>query len=174
MPCHFNLNDSKNFSYYKIHLCLPPTLGHRFFPTRSHTNDFGTAQSRSDKTRCDVTTVFWACLIASSNLQMCIPQFIVLTKGKFAIASFTEPSSPSPSLSPSLSFLPIFPRKIHPFRKIIPSIYSGELAFNNLSFPYPSRPALTVPEDVSLFLPANERRSLLDRLVLANPPSPNI
>ena len=48
----------------------------------------------------DVMAVFWACLIAASNLQMSIPQFIVFTKGKFAIASllglFTEPSTPSP------------------------------------------------------------------------------
>jgi ATP-binding cassette, subfamily B (MDR/TAP), member 1 len=34
-----------------------------------------------------VMAVFWACLIATSNLQMCIPQFIVLAKGKFAISS---------------------------------------------------------------------------------------
>ncbi|KAJ7449923.1 P-loop containing nucleoside triphosphate hydrolase protein [Mycena latifolia] len=35
----------------------------------------------------DVMAVFWACLIATSNLQMCIPQFIVLAKGKFAMVS---------------------------------------------------------------------------------------
>lgn len=34
-----------------------------------------------------VMAVFWACLIATSNLQMCIPQFITLAKGKFAIVS---------------------------------------------------------------------------------------
>jgi hypothetical protein len=33
----------------------------------------------------DVATIFGACLIATSNLQMCIPQFITLAKGKFAI-----------------------------------------------------------------------------------------
>ena len=104
----------------------------------------------------DVMAVFWACLIAASNLQMCIPQFIVLTKGKFAIASLlglvTEPSTPSPSVS----ILPRFSRKIHPLRKIIPSKCSGELALNNVSFAYPSRPTLTVLKDVSLFIPANE------------------
>ena len=39
--------------------------------------------------------VFWACLIAASNLQMYIPQFIILAEGKFSIASLlglvTEP-----------------------------------------------------------------------------------
>ena len=35
----------------------------------------------------DVMAVFWACLIAATNLQMCIPQFITLTKGKFAMAA---------------------------------------------------------------------------------------
>ncbi|KAF8802021.1 hypothetical protein BYT27DRAFT_7261468 [Phlegmacium glaucopus] len=49
----------------------------------------------------DVMSVFWACLIATSNLQMCIPQFIVLAKGKFSIAALLgvvgdwQPSSPS-------------------------------------------------------------------------------
>jgi len=38
----------------------------------------------------NVMAVFWARLTASSNLQMCIPQFIVLAKGKFAMAAFLE------------------------------------------------------------------------------------
>ncbi|KAG2006754.1 multidrug resistance protein 1, variant 2 [Coprinopsis cinerea AmutBmut pab1-1] len=33
----------------------------------------------------DVMAVFWACLIATSNLQMCIPQVIAVAKGKFAM-----------------------------------------------------------------------------------------
>ena len=102
----------------------------------------------------DVMTVFWACLIATSNLQMCIPQFITLAKGKFAIATLlaiignSKPSTPStPSSStPSRRSL----------RKIIPSRCFGELAFHNISFTYPSRPTIPVLKDVSLFLPANE------------------
>ncbi|KAJ6491593.1 ABC transporter type 1, transmembrane domain-containing protein [Mycena vulgaris] len=35
----------------------------------------------------DVMAVFWACLMAATNLQLCIPQFILLAKGKFALTS---------------------------------------------------------------------------------------
>jgi ATP-binding cassette, subfamily B (MDR/TAP), member 1 len=34
-----------------------------------------------------VMAVFWPCLIATSNLQMCIPQLITLAKGKFTIVA---------------------------------------------------------------------------------------
>ncbi len=33
----------------------------------------------------DVMAVFWACLIATSNLQMCIPRWITFAKGRFAL-----------------------------------------------------------------------------------------
>ena len=54
----------------------------------------------------DVMAVFWVCLIATSNLQMCIPQFIILAKGKFAMADLlgvVADSKPSP-LVPSSQF----------------------------------------------------------------------
>jgi ATP-binding cassette, subfamily B (MDR/TAP), member 1 len=35
----------------------------------------------------EVMAVFWACLIATSNLQACIPQMILLGKGKEAVGS---------------------------------------------------------------------------------------
>ena len=47
----------------------------------------------------DVMTVFWACLIATSILQMCIPQIIGLSKGKFAIVALL-PIPQSPCLRP--------------------------------------------------------------------------
>ena len=119
---------------------------------------FGAKLVRENKVGAgDVMAVFWACLIAASNLQMCIPQFIILTKGKFAIAALLEvtadskPSSPASPICP-----PKFSRKILPLRKITPSRCSGELALNNVSFAYPSRPTVSVLKDVSLFLPANE------------------
>ena len=101
----------------------------------------------------DVMAVFWA---SSSNLQMCIPQFIILAKGKFAMAALlgvVAESKPSPPVSVSS---PKFSRKILPLRKIKPSRCSAELALNNVSFAYPSRPTLSVLKNVSLFLPANE------------------
>ncbi|KAF8802026.1 P-loop containing nucleoside triphosphate hydrolase protein [Phlegmacium glaucopus] len=117
----------------------------------------------------DVMSVFWACLIATSNLQMCIPQFIVLAKGKFSIAALlgvvgdSQPSSPtahSPSTftssTPRSSIFSFRRRSSHHLRKITPSKCFGELALHNISFAYPSRPTLPVLKDVSLFLPANE------------------
>lgn len=97
----------------------------------------------------DVMAVFWACLTASSNLQMCIPQFIVLAKGKFAMAALLELVAPEPgaSLIPTVSITP---------RRIRPSKYSGGLAMDNVTFAYPSRPAVPALFDVSLFLPASE------------------
>jgi ATP-binding cassette, subfamily B (MDR/TAP), member 1 len=118
---------------------------------------FGAKLVRENKVGAgDIMAVFWACLIATSILQMCIPQFIVLAKGKFAIASLlgviadSEPSPPSP-------IHPRFSRKIHPLRKIKPTRCSGELALNNVSFAYPSRPTLSVLKNVSLFLPMKRR-----------------
>ncbi|KAJ7271891.1 P-loop containing nucleoside triphosphate hydrolase protein [Mycena haematopus] len=110
----------------------------------------------------DVMAVFWACLIATSNLQMCIPQFIVLAKGKFAMVSLLTlvdsddndfgdvPLTPSPS-SHSLR-----KRLNRSLRKIRPVRCAGEFALHNITFAYPSRPTVPVLQDVSLFLPANE------------------
>jgi ATP-binding cassette, subfamily B (MDR/TAP), member 1 len=83
---------------------------------------FGAKLVRENKIRAgDVMAVFWACLIATSNLQMCIPQFITLAKGKFAIADLlgvVAESKPSPPVSVSSSK---FSRKIFPLRKIKPA-----------------------------------------------------
>jgi ATP-binding cassette, subfamily B (MDR/TAP), member 1 len=110
----------------------------------------------------DVMAVFWACLIATSNLQMCIPQFITLAKGKFAIAALlgvvadSKPFTPVVP-EPTLSHLSFIRRKsLRSLRKITPATCSGKLALNNVSFSYSSRPTLTVPKDVSLFPPAHE------------------
>ncbi|KDQ06273.1 hypothetical protein BOTBODRAFT_168162 [Botryobasidium botryosum FD-172 SS1] len=67
---------------------------------------FGSKLVREGKiTPGQVTGVFWACLIASSNLQMCIPLLVVLTKGKSAMVSLlalieapTEYPAPEPTL----------------------------------------------------------------------------
>ncbi|KAF8064828.1 P-loop containing nucleoside triphosphate hydrolase protein [Lyophyllum atratum] len=128
----------------------------------------------------DVMAVFWACLIATSNLQMCIPQLIVLAKGKEAARALLEvavdtsappayddefPSSPTtlPPYTPTSS-----QHKSRKLRKIRPTAFAGELSLHNVTFTYPARasasssastgapsetPAL---RDVSLFLPAAE------------------
>ena len=123
----------------------------------------------------DVVATFWACLIATSNLSMCIPQFIVVVKGKFTMAALMETIiNDSPSSSPST--LPLSPlpsavvrgslslpqkrilRQPRPqiLRKISPTQCYGELAFHDVTFSYPSKPSTTVLSNVSLYLPANE------------------
>jgi len=118
----------------------------------------------------DVMAVFWACLIATSNLQMCIPQFITFAKGKFVMVALLTllGDAPSPSSPPSdtHSTSPISPnslntvvhgtRKSRTLRKITPARCYGELALHNVTFAYPSRPTVPVLTHVSLFLPANE------------------
>ncbi|KAJ7285724.1 P-loop containing nucleoside triphosphate hydrolase protein [Mycena rebaudengoi] len=115
----------------------------------------------------DVMAVFWACLIATSNLQMCIPQFIVVAKGKFAMVSLLTlvdgddddfrdvPLTPTAALtSPSTRS---FPKRMNRnLRRIRPARCAGEFALHNISFAYPSRPTVPVLHDVTLFLPAHE------------------
>ncbi|CAA7261014.1 unnamed protein product [Cyclocybe aegerita] len=104
---------------------------------------FGSKLVREGKASAgDVMSVFWACLIASSNLQMCIPHFIVLAKGKFAMVSLLELIAPS--------------RPDEGIRKIVPTKCSGSLALHNVTFAYPSRPTVPALSNVSLFLPAGD------------------
>jgi ATP-binding cassette subfamily B (MDR/TAP) protein 1 len=111
-----------------------------------------------------------ACLIATSNLQVCIPQFITLAKGKFAMVALLTLVGDTPSSSPPSDAHPMSPtspnslntvvhsttRKSCTLRKITPARCYGELALHNVTFAYPSRPTVPVLSDVSLFLPANE------------------
>ncbi|KAF8172694.1 P-loop containing nucleoside triphosphate hydrolase protein [Pholiota molesta] len=112
-----------------------------------------------------VMAVFWACLIATSSLQMCIPQLIVLAKGKAAMAALLALSSeydnaPSADSSnaPATPTTPTFSIHARPrtLRKLHPARCTGELALYNVSFAYPSRPAVRALANVSLFLPAGE------------------
>ncbi|KAF9564020.1 P-loop containing nucleoside triphosphate hydrolase protein [Agrocybe pediades] len=128
----------------------------------------------------DVMAVFWACLISTSNLQMCLPAWIVVMKGMGAMVAVLEavneenesPTPPPPAmqkdvegksdkdiespLSPTTTtFAPHFPRP-RALRKISPRKCSGELALHNVTFAYPSRATVPVLKDVSLFLPSNE------------------
>jgi ATP-binding cassette subfamily B (MDR/TAP) protein 1 len=124
----------------------------------------------------DVMAVFWACLIATSNLQMCIPQFIILAKGKFAVVALLslvdDPHSntiaPAPAPAPTSSGYtlssPSSRSHKRPFtstpthlRKIIPQKNcTGEFALSSISFSYPTRPSIPVLADISLYLPAHE------------------
>ena len=105
-----------------------------------------------------VMSVFWACLIATSNLQMCIPQLIVLTKGKFAMASLLTLAQSQSASGPY--GVPLTPNKSRrtssTFRKIRPSKCHGHFEFTYVSFAYPSRPTMPVLQDISIFLPPQE------------------
>ncbi|KAJ7119608.1 P-loop containing nucleoside triphosphate hydrolase protein [Mycena epipterygia] len=87
----------------------------------------------------DVMAIFWACLMAATNLQLCIPQFILLAKGKFALASLlalvdARDAAEAPVPVPCLA----------------------DIMFRDVSFAYPSRPALPILRTVTLCLPARK------------------
>ncbi|KAF9559515.1 P-loop containing nucleoside triphosphate hydrolase protein [Agrocybe pediades] len=105
---------------------------------------FGSKLVREGKISAgDVMAVFWACSIASSNLQMCIPQAILLAKGKSAMAELVTLIHDNPARTTSPAFNS-------------PPRCAGEMGLYNVTFAYPSRPTVPVLSDVSLFLPANE------------------
>ncbi|TBU63518.1 P-loop containing nucleoside triphosphate hydrolase protein [Dichomitus squalens] len=107
-----------------------------------------------------VMSVFWACLIATSNLQMAIPQLIILTKGKFAMASLLTLAQSQSTSSPY--GIPLSPTKSQSrrpsatFRKIRLPKCSGHFELSDVSFAYPSRPTMPVLQDISIFLPPQE------------------
>ena len=99
--------------------------------------------------------VFWACLIAASNLQMYIPQFIVLAEGKFSIASLlglvTEPFT-----IPLCLYYRDFPPS--------PKNHTFQMFWLNNVLILPDLPS--VLKDISLFLQPTKQRSLLVYLFL--------
>ena len=95
---------------------------------------------REDKISADdVMTGFWACLIATSNVHMCIPQFIILAKGKFSMVSLISLAT-SPPQSWNLRVL----------KKIMPVRCSDKLALHNVTFAYLSRLTILVLSPSSL------------------------
>ena len=50
----------------------------------------------------DIMFVFWACSIATSNLQLCTSQLIILAKGKFAMAALMIEPPPTASFTSTL------------------------------------------------------------------------
>ncbi|KAG8734642.1 hypothetical protein FRC10_011599 [Ceratobasidium sp. 414] len=140
---------------------------------------FGSALVRKGTvTPGQVMGVFWACLIAASNLQMCVPLVVVVSKGKSAAVAVAGVLDPLPAVRERNSGeggpggggaggggegvrIPLMVRAptTHriPMRKITPAHKcQGELSLHNVTFAYPSRPDQIVLRDVSLFIPANE------------------
>ncbi|KIY52629.1 P-loop containing nucleoside triphosphate hydrolase protein, partial [Fistulina hepatica ATCC 64428] len=106
-----------------------------------------------------VMAVFWACLIASSNLQMCIPQLVELTKGTHAAAALLALITDAPdnessdNLPPLRRGMPLVMRKIA-YRP--PPHRSVELSLSGVHFAYPARPEQPVLRGVDLFFPGGE------------------
>ncbi len=112
----------------------------------------------------NVMGVFWACLIATTNFQMCIPHLITLAKGKFAMGSLialVEAPSPSPSHGPmtrrpSVARSLLHMHKSGSMRRIVPAKCAGELELHEVTFAYPSRPSFPVLRDVTIYIAASE------------------
>ncbi|KAI0059687.1 P-loop containing nucleoside triphosphate hydrolase protein [Artomyces pyxidatus] len=112
---------------------------------------FGSKLVREGKVAVgDVMAVFWACLFATTNLQMIIPYVITLTKGKTAMSGLIalinaptpmNPASSAPKSKPST---------------IVPKSCAGNIQLENVTFTYPSRPTVPVLRNVNLHLPADE------------------
>lgn len=109
----------------------------------------------------DVMAVFWACLIATNNLQMAMVHIVHVTRGKVAMASLLalvdEESTPQTPVRKSMSSTKVFrSSNFHQLRKIVPSRCTGEIALHDVTFAYPSRPLAPVLRNLNLFLPAQE------------------
>jgi ATP-binding cassette subfamily B (MDR/TAP) protein 1 len=110
-----------------------------------------------------VMGVLWVCLIAAVNLQLCIPQLITVTKGKYIISGLLAlieapnaghsniPIPRRPFLSRSL-----LECKAGSIRRIVPKKCSGEINLNQVTFAYPSRSSIPVLINVSIYIPAFE------------------
>ncbi|KAG8877670.1 hypothetical protein FRB97_003197 [Tulasnella sp. 331] len=114
----------------------------------------------------NVMGVFWACLVASSNLQLCIPLLVVQTKGKAAMVSLdTLINQPLPSssdhrpvsvMSPTSKAFPHTPKE-QVMMKIMPQgKCRGSFALHNVRFAYPSRPGVRVLAVDEIFIPDGE------------------
>ncbi|KAL4066261.1 P-loop containing nucleoside triphosphate hydrolase protein [Scleroderma yunnanense] len=122
---------------------------------------FGAHLVRQDKIQPGgVMSVFWACLIATSNLQMAVPLLVVLAKGKMAaaeLASLIVCSTPPPTAThgdADESTLKSY--KSRALRGITPARFTGDFCLTNLTFAYPTRPDIPVLRGVDMYLPARE------------------
>ncbi|KAH7883108.1 P-loop containing nucleoside triphosphate hydrolase protein [Phlebopus sp. FC_14] len=100
----------------------------------------------------DVMSVFWACLIATSNLQMAVPLMVVLAKGKAAAAELAGIISSTTGNTGTASNR----RRTQDLRRITPRAFSGDFTVTNLTFSYPTRPTVPVIRGVDMYLPSRE------------------
>ncbi|KAE9405365.1 P-loop containing nucleoside triphosphate hydrolase protein [Gymnopus androsaceus JB14] len=73
----------------------------------SQRSGFGSKLVREGKIQPgSVMSVFWACLIATSNLQMCVPQMVIVGKGKVAMAALMALVKENPNYQPEVELTP--------------------------------------------------------------------
>jgi ATP-binding cassette subfamily B (MDR/TAP) protein 1 len=113
------LSNEAHIAYSKLHFVWGTRTGGTQFVLLSMFVQgfwFGSYLVRNgSSTAAAVNTCFWACLLASTYLQMCIPLLVTLEKGKTAMAGLLElakeetsdaPSSGRPVSMHSLSLVP--------------------------------------------------------------------
>jgi ATP-binding cassette, subfamily B (MDR/TAP), member 1 len=111
-----------------------------------------------------VMAVFWACLIATTNLQMCIPHLITFSRGKCAMSALIaliEAPAPAPPHGPLVRRPSVTPSllkkcKARTIRKIMPKKCTGEISLHQVIFAYPSRPSVPALKDVTIYIPPFE------------------
>ena len=106
----------------------------------------------------DVMAVFWACLIATNGLQMTIPQLIIFTKGKLAMASLMNLVNSPDSQDPHSQVKDMARALVRGRKQSTQTRHrqGGQLVLENITFSYPSRPSVRVLTDISLYLPSRE------------------
>jgi ATP-binding cassette subfamily B (MDR/TAP) protein 1 len=101
-------------------------------------------------------SVFGAYHIATTNLHMTTPQFLLLAKGKSDMASLLNMmESPASEVSPHHSTHPLS-RKVISFRKIQPSECRSELEMIDVMFTYSFRPTIPILDNVTMYLPESD------------------
>jgi ATP-binding cassette, subfamily B (MDR/TAP), member 1 len=137
---------------------------------------YGAYLVRSGKnTPGEVMAVFWACLIASDNLQMVFPRLDLFHRGKEAMVSLLNlintPLPPRDALPPppdiikdstlrSPKLVPLKSKlksKHASIKKIVPNVpCQGSINLRNVTFAYPARPLVAALNNVEMFFPAGE------------------
>ncbi|KAI3622460.1 hypothetical protein WG66_014995 [Moniliophthora roreri] len=113
-----------------------------------------------------VMAVFWACLVASSNLQMAVAQLAGLQRGRVALGGLYSKEGllaegGSGDEEPQAPSTPTFPRFKSGMKKIHPAAPArGELTLHGVSFSYPNAEAPAL-QDVEMFIPAGEMTFLV-------------
>ncbi|KAF9237822.1 hypothetical protein BU15DRAFT_75616 [Melanogaster broomeanus] len=93
------------------------------------------------------SSVFWACLIATSNLQMALPP----CKAKQQLQNSQVSCPPTQIL-----YAPPNVARLRNIRRIMPRTPTGDFALTNLTFSYPSCPTIPVLREVDMYIPTRE------------------